>query len=167
VFILGFVLARDDGIGSFVRRNILIIRLIAVPILVASVIAQVNRWWPDPTLMPQPRLLFILSKTYVTPLRLIQFLSVVAVFSVAYPYIERCVPRLVEFLARLGRNSLLVFCVGSLLSLAGQIARLVYRGNIIGDTVVVILGIAIMAFVAWLPEWREKIRERSRPPRLA
>ena len=61
----------------------------------------------------------------------------------------------------LGRNSLIVFCVGSLLSLAGQITRFVYRGDIVVDTVVVILGIAIMAFTAWLPEWREQVRVKS------
>ena len=61
----------------------------------------------------------------------------------------------------LGRNSLYVFCVGSLLSLAGQIARFVYRGDILVDTAVVVLGIAIMAFTAWLPEWREQVRARA------
>ena len=61
----------------------------------------------------------------------------------------------------LGRNSLIVFCVGSMLSLAGQITRFVYRGDIVVDTVVVILGVAIMAFAAWLPEWREQVRSRG------
>ena len=60
----------------------------------------------------------ILRKTYVTPIRLIQFLSLVAVFSVAFPYIRGAVPWLVAFLCMLGLNSLEVFCVGSLLSLA-------------------------------------------------
>jgi hypothetical protein len=167
VFVLGFVLAREDGVGGFVRRNILPIRLIAVPIVVFSVIAWVNYWIPDPTAMPQPRLLFIISKTYVTPMRLIQFLAVVAVFSIAFPYIKRMAPPLVEFLSMLGRNSLIVFCVGSLLSLAGQIVRLVYRGDIIGDTIVVIVGVSIMALAAWLPEWRDQVRAKSRPPQPA
>ena len=39
--------------------------------------------------MPQPRLLFIVDKTYVTPMRLIQFLALVALFSATYPYIKR------------------------------------------------------------------------------
>jgi hypothetical protein len=162
VFVLGFVLAREDGVGGFVRRNILPIRLIAVPIVVFSVIVWVNYWLPDPTTLPQPRLLFILAKTYVTPMRLIQFLAVVAVFSITYPYIKRFFPALIEFLSMLGRNSLIVFCVGSLLSLGGQILRLIYRGDIIGDTLVVICGVAIMALAAWLPEWREQARAKSR-----
>ena len=61
----------------------------------------------------------------------------------------------------LGRNSLYVFCVGSILSLAGQIIRFLYQGNIYIDTAVVICGITIMAFTAWLPEWRESIKASS------
>jgi hypothetical protein len=165
VFILGFVLAREDGVGGFVRRHIVLLRWLSVPIVAVSAYIVWNRMWPDPTLMPQPRLLFIADKTYVTPMRLIQFLALVALFSATYPYIKRWALRLVEFGSMLGRNSLIVFCVGSILSLAGQITRFVYRGDIVVDTVVVMLGITIMAFAAWLPEWREQVRlKRSAQP---
>ena len=60
-----------------------------------------------------------------------------------------------------GRNSLEVFCVGSLLSLAGQITRFVYRGDIVVDTAVVIIGIAIMVLTAWLAEWRDRAKPRA------
>jgi hypothetical protein len=161
VFVLGFVLAREDGFGGFVRRHIVPIRWLSVPIVVASAYIVWFRMWPDPTLMPQPRLLFIADKTYVTPMRLIQFLAVVALFSATYPYIKRWALWFVEFGSMLGRNSLIVFCVGSLLSLAGQITRFVYRGDIVVDTVVVVVGIAIMALAAWLPEWREQVRSKG------
>jgi hypothetical protein len=161
VFVLGFVMAREDGVGGFVRRHIVPIRWLSLPIVAASAYIVWNRLWPDPTLMPQPRLLFIADKTYVTPMRLIQFLALIALFSVTYPYIKRWASGLVAFGSRLGRNSLIVFCVGSLLSLAGQITRFVYRGDIVVDTVVVVLGIAIMALAAWLPEWREQVRSRG------
>lgn len=158
VFVLGFVLAKDEGIGAAVRRHIVPLRCIALVIVVGLFLVVWNDWWYDPTKMPQPRLFFILDKTYVTPLRIIQFLSLVAVFSVAFPYIRWVLPWLADFLSMLGRNSLPVFCVGSLLSLAGQIVRYVYRGHIGVDTVVVIVGIAIMALTAWLSEWRERAR---------
>jgi len=161
VFVLGFVMAREDGVGGFVRRHIVPIRWLSIPIVAISAYIVWNRMWPDPTLMPQPRLLFIADKTYVTPMRLIQFLALIALFSATYPYIKRWASWLVEFCSRLGRHSLIVFCVGSLLSLAGQITRFVYRGDIVVDTVVVILGVAIMAFAAWLPEWREQVRSRG------
>jgi hypothetical protein len=161
VFVLGFVLARDNGVGGFVRRRIVPIRLLMLPVVAFGLYVALYNVWPDPTTVPQPRLFFLLSKTYVTPPRIIQFLALIAVVSVTYPYIQKIVPWLVDFLSMLGRNSLYVFCVGSILSLAGQIIRFVYRGNIYSDTAVVICGIAIMALAAWLPEWRESIRARS------
>lgn len=155
IFVLGFLMARERGIGGFVRRNIDRIRLIALPIVLIAALAVLNRWWPDPTLMPEPKLLFILSKTYMTPLRVIQFLALIALMSVAYPYILRLWPLAVDFLSKLGRNALHVFCVGSILSLAGQIIRLVYKGNLVVDTIVVIVGIGLMGLTAWLAEKRE------------
>jgi hypothetical protein len=161
VFVLGFVLARDDGIAGVARRHIVPIRIVALPIVAVGLFVNLYDWWPDPTKVPNPKLFFLLSKTYVTPPRVIQFLALVAVMSAVYPYIRRFLPWLVDFLAMLGRNSLYVFCVGSILSLAGQIVRFLYQGNIYVDTAVVICGILVMAFTAWLPEWRERIRERS------
>jgi hypothetical protein len=137
VFVLGFVLAREDGVGGFVRRRIVPIRLLALPVVAFGLYAVLYDWWPDPTKVP------------------------IAVMSVTFPYIRRIVPWLVDFLSMLGRNSLYVFCVGSILSLTGQIIRFLYRGNIYSDTAVVICGVAIMALTAWLPEWRESIRAGS------
>jgi hypothetical protein len=85
------------------------------------------------------------------------------VISAIYPTIQRYGPRLVDFLSMLGRNSLYVFCVGSILSLAGQILRYLYRGDFVIDTLVVIFGIAMMAVTAWLPEWRESVKGRPAP----
>lgn len=162
LFVLGFVLARDDGIGGFVQRHIAAIRWLAVPIVVAALAFVFSGWWPDPTKFPRPRLFFLIDKTFMTPPRLIQFLALIAVMSATYPYIRRWLPWLVDFLSRFGRNSLYVFCVGSILSLAGQIIRYIYQGNFAVDTAVVIFGIGIMAITAWLPEWREQVRGRSR-----
>ncbi len=160
VFVLGFVLAKDEGTGALARRNLFWLRWVAAAIVVAALFVVLKKWWPDPTKVPSPKLFFISDKTYVTPMRLIQFLSVVAVFSIAFPTIRRFAAPLTDFLSMLGRNSLYVFCIGSLLSLAGQIVRFVYRGNIAVDTLVLIVGIAVMALTAWLAEWPE----RSKPP---
>ena len=108
--------------------------------------------------MPEPKLLFINGKTFVTPIRLIQFLAVVAAFTVVYPYIERAVPRLVNFSAMLWRNSLQVFCAGSVLSLAGQIIRFYFKAGLFVDTGLVVTGIAFMGAVAWVSEWRDRIK---------
>ena len=161
IFVLGFVMARDVGVGGFVHRHIVPIRWFSVPIVLGATYVVYYDLWPDPTRMPQPLLLFIADKSFATPVRVIQFLALVAVFSATYPYIKRWGSWLVEFCSMLGRNSLYVFCVGSLLSLLGQITRFVYRGDILVDTLVVILGVSIMAFTAWLPEWREQVRAKS------
>ena len=167
LFVLGFVLARGDaprrGVAGWARQPLLWMRIAAVPIVVAGALVIWFDAWPDPTKVPEPPLFFIQSKSYVTPMRLIQFLALIAVFSAAYPPIRRFLPWLVEFLSLLGRNSLQVFCVSSLLSLAGQIVRFVYKGGIVGDTAVVAAGIAALALTAWLNEWldREKGRRQA------
>jgi hypothetical protein len=173
VFVLGFAMARDDlGPGAWVRQNIVWVRLVALPVLVIGTLIVWFGWWPDPTKVPQPRLFFIADKTYVTPLRLIQFLSLVAVFSLVFPYLRRLaewsigrwlVAPPVGLLAMLGRNSLYVFCIGSLLSLLGQVVRFMYRGSVGIDTAVVICGIVIMAITAWLAE----LRQRGKPSRAS
>lgn len=162
IFVLGFLMARERGIGGFVQRNIVKIRLVSVPILAWCALATISGgFWPDPTQVPEPKLLFMIFKTYATPPRLIQFLALVAVVSAAFPWIVRYARPLVEFLARLGRNSLHVFCVASILSLAGQIARLIYKGDIVVDTMIVLIGVALMAVTAWLAEKREQRERRS------
>jgi hypothetical protein len=164
VFVLGFVLAREDGAGGFVRRHIAVIRWLSLPIVLISALIVWFGWWPDSTAMPQPRLFFISDKTYVTPVRLVQFLALIAVATAAYPAIKRALPAVVEFLSMLGRHSLPVFCVGSILSLAGYIARSVYEPDLVLDTAVVVSGIAIMALAAQLAEWRQQMRVPSLRP---
>lgn len=174
VFVLGFTLAREDfGLGAWTRHHIVPLRIVAVPIVVMGALIHIFDWWPDPTQVPNPKLFFIADKTFDTPMRLIQFLSLVAVSSIAYPYIRRLaglpflrplVDGLIELFAMLGRNSLYVFCVGSLLSLAAQVVRFVTRGTVGTDTIVVILGIVIMAFTAWLAESRQRARPAAPAP---
>jgi hypothetical protein len=169
LLVLGFTLARPDfGPGAFVRRYIVPLRVLALPIVILGLLVALLGWWPDPTKVPSPKLFFIADKTYVTPIRLIQFLSLVAVFSILFPYIRwladlpylrRPVMGLIGLLAMLGRNSLYVFCIGSLLGVLAQIVRYYYRGSVGSDTAVVICGILVMAFTAWLAE----LRQRARP----
>ena len=80
------------------------------------------------------------------------------------PYANHLVSPLIRTLAMLGRNSLYVFCVGSLLSLSGQVIRFIYRGSVVVDSAVVVFGIVIMAFTAWLAESRQRARPASPTP---
>lgn len=157
VFVLGFAMSRERGPGGWVRANIFWIRLAALPIVIGAAILVLARWWPDPTRMPEPKLLFINGKTFVTPMRLIQFLALVAVFSAVYPSIVKVLPRPVDYFSMLGRNSLQVFCAGSLLSLAGQILRFYFRAGILVDTAIVLAGIVLLGVTAWMSEWRDRV----------
>jgi hypothetical protein len=167
IFVLGFVMAKDDGIGGTVQRNIKWLRFAAVPIVAAAVPVLLYDWWPDPTDLPESLVFFVSnSKTYATPPRLIQFLALVAMMSGIFPLIHRIAAPLTGFLSMLGRNSLPVFCVSSLLSLAGQIVRYIYEGFVSVDTIVVIVGVAVMALTAWLAEWRDRARVHVPAPPL-
>jgi hypothetical protein len=161
IFVLGYVLSKEDGLGGLVRRHIKWIRIVSAPIVVIGVVLVWFNWMPDPTKMPEPRLLFVHSKSFETPIRVLQFLALIAVFSAAYPYISAAVPSLVEYLSSLGRNSLYVFCVGSLLSLTAQIVRYIYSGSILVDTLIVIAGLILLRLTAWVSERRETLRARE------
>lgn len=167
-FVLGFVLARPEGIGGLVRRHIVALRWIALPILIFFLVVVWFNLWFDPTKMPEPKLFFILDKTFASPIRIFQFLVLVTVMSVTFPYIYKVVPPLVAFFCLLGRNSLYVFCMGSLLSLTSQLVRNIYRGSLAGDTVILVVGISLMTLAAWLPEWRDSLRLKpQRKPQAA
>ena len=161
VFVLGFAASRERGLGGWARANLGWLRLVALPILAAGTVMALLRWTPDPTQVPEPKLLFISGKTFVTPIRLIQFLALITVCTAAYPVIERLMPRIVGFLSMWGRNSLHVFCTGSVLSLAGQILRYYFQGGFWVDTVIVVTGIVLLGATAWLAEWRDHLRKAT------
>lgn len=73
--------------------------------------------------MPEPRLLFIFDKSYLSPARLIHFLGVMLAFQTVFGLIQPRARWLVRQLAGLGRNSLAVFSVGSVASLGAQLIR--------------------------------------------
>jgi hypothetical protein len=154
VFVLGFTMSRERGAGAWVRKNLKVIRWVALPFVIGCAMMVWFRAWPDPTRVPEPKLLFVAGKTFVTPLRLLQFLALLAVFSAIFPMILRTLPRLVGFFSLLGRNSMQVFCVGPVVSLADQILRFYFRGGFVVDTILVASGILLLGATAWLTEWR-------------
>ncbi|RTL63886.1 MAG: OpgC domain-containing protein [Hyphomicrobiales bacterium] len=156
IFVLGFALSRDEGAGAWVRRHLTGLRRISLPIVIASAILVWFNWFPDPTRLPEPKLLFLNGKSFLTPMRLLQFLALAAVFSAAFPLIYRAIPWISDQLSLLGRNSLNVFCVASLLSLSGQIIRFVYLGSFFIDTLVFVVGVGLLWLTAWVSEWQGK-----------
>ncbi len=157
-FVLGFVLAGATGLGGFVRSQREAVRWLAVPVLAAGVIAAHYGWSPDPLSLPEPRLFLMFDKTYASPPRILGLLAIVAVFGGGYKYISTWAHPLAVFFSKLGRNSLNVFCVCSLLSLISQFVRFWLGGGLLTDTLVLLSAIACMYATAWLSEWRERIK---------
>ena len=180
IYCLGFVLAGADGLGAFARRHHETLRRAAVPIVLAGAVVALMNFSPSPVAVPQPKLVFMFDKTFLSPARLIHSLALTALFAGAFVTIRRFAPAPSKYLSMLGRNSLNVFCAASLLSLIFQIFRFVYGGRIATDALIVVSGILIMGLVAWTSEWRGRISADSpkkavspspsrwaSPPRLA
>ncbi len=166
IYVLGFLLAGSDGLGGFARRRRKILRLLAIPIVLLGVLVAMTGFSPDPINLPSPKLWFMFDKTFLSPARLVHSLALAALFAGAFAAIGRAAPLSARFLSLLGRNSLNVFCVGSLLSLAGQILRFAYAGDVATDAFIVIVGFLLMGLVAWLSEWRDRLSaDRAREPR--
>lgn len=157
IYVMGFLLAGEDGLGGFARRHRSIFRWLAVPIVVLGVAVGITNYSPDPIFVPRPVLFFTFDKTFLSPARLIHSLALTAIFAGTYKVIGHWLGGPSNFLCLLGRNSLYVFCTLSLLSLNGQIFRFIFGGNIATDAFIVILGVLVMGVIAWLSEWRDRL----------
>jgi hypothetical protein len=164
IFVLGFLIAAPDaGLGAFARRHRQAFRILAVPFVVAGGLAAWLQFSPSPMEVPDPKLFFLFDKTFLSPARLIHAVALVALFGGSYRYLAAALPPIASYFSTLGRNSLNVFCVGSVLSLAGQIARFEYGGGIVTDTAVIVIGIVALGVTGWVSEWRERLRAREQP----
>ena len=74
----------------------------------------------------------------------------------ALPHIPTWLAPVAGYFAMLGRNSLNVFCVASVLSLAAQIMRFACGASFATDTIVLITGLLAMGLSAWVSEWRDR-----------
>ena len=111
---------------------------------------------PDPYNVFEPRLFFLFEKSFLSPARLLEFMAVVVAFHRLYPLIEHAVGWLVRPMSQLGRNSLEVFAVGSILALAAQLVRATVAPNVILDVALIGSGILALLFTAWFSEWRAR-----------
>jgi hypothetical protein len=161
IFVLGFLSAGADGLGGFVRRHRSLLRWLALPVVALGALAALTRFSPDPVDMPLPTLVFMFSKTFLSPARLLHALALALLLGGAFVSIRRFLRPLADYLSMLGRNSLQVFCAASLLSLIGQILRFTFGGTFATDAVIVSVGISTLGAIAWASEWRERLRKVS------
>jgi len=109
---------------------------------------------PDPMLVPWPQYFFLFDKEYLSPVRILSMAAVSIAFYPAYPVLSRHLAAVVNYCSSLGRNSLAVFCVASLLALAGQIVRYVGEPTFFLDTAIVAAGVILLRVTAWIAEYR-------------
>lgn len=158
IYVFGFLLAGQDGPGAAARRFRGLLWWVALPILLLGAIVALTNFSPDPISVPSPKLFFLFDKTYLSPARLVHSLALTAAFAGSFKWVRIWLPGASNFLSMLGRNSLNVFCTGSLLSLTGQILRFLYGDLVAADVAVVIFGVLAMGFVAWASEWPNRLR---------
>ncbi|MDB5508554.1 MAG: OpgC protein [Hyphomicrobiales bacterium] len=160
VFVLGFIVARPPEPIARILAHRGKLRMLGGLIVLAGYVMALRGWTPSPFDVPEPRLFFMNDKTYLTPMRLIHLLGLVLLMRGAFEAARgwRGFERLAGPLCTLGRNSLHVFCAGSLLSLAGQLLRFAAPISIFTDVVVVLVGVPILLIVAWGNEWRTNLR---------
>jgi hypothetical protein len=120
---------------------------------------------PDPLSVPEPRFFFLIDKTNLSPSRVISLLSLVIALHPVFPWVQNILGRIGEWLCSLGRNSLAVFAIGSLLSLVAQLSRFILGGGLTIDTITILLGLLGMGWTVWFVEWRS--RSPSSPSRLS
>lgn len=167
IYVLGFSLAGQDGIGGFVRRHRKAFFYAGLPIVALGIVIGLTHYSPRPDQVPNPKLFFVFDKTFLSPARLIDVLGLTAVFAGVFPFLIGKFGLIVRLLSLLGRHSLYVFCVASLLSLIGQIIRFAYGGAVLTDAMMVGTGLVVMGIVAWLSERRSDTRRLPADVRLS
>jgi hypothetical protein len=158
VFVIGYMLGGDGPPQRIVRKYRLPLRILGGLFAVYGVFAALYGWYPDWLSAPEPAAFFVVDKTFQTPLRLLHVLALMALFGGSFLFIMRYMRPIARFCSMLGRNSLNVFCVGSLLSLAGQIVRFAFPESLWVDTAVLIIGLIALSMTAWVSEWRQRLR---------
>lgn len=124
----------------------------AVAFVALGAIAVWIDYRPDPMTVPEPRYFFLFDKEYLSPARIASMVAIAIAFYPAFPVISRQMGPAVRYCSSLGRNSLAVFCMASLLALAGQIARYVGEPTFLLDTAIVALGLILLRVTAWVAE---------------
>jgi hypothetical protein len=109
---------------------------------------------PDPMLVPEPRYFYLFDKAYLSPVRIVSMVAVAIAFYPAFPVLSRQLGPVVRYCSALGRNSLAVFCMASLLALCGQIVRYATEPTFLIDTAIVVTGLITLRVTAWLSEFQ-------------
>ncbi len=157
MFVLGFMIAKPNPVGNWIKNHRWTARALVVPVLAVGAWAGLTEWAYEVG-DQQGWLFFTIDKTFLTPARIIHLLSLAIMFGGAFTILHGYARPLTRLFSMLGRNSLNVFCVGSILSLTGQYVRFAFSGGLWIDFLIVTLGILVLSLTGWVSEWRQRLR---------
>ncbi len=166
LFVIGFILGQRSREGKVFAYNPWIFWGSALYLVVAFIWTWFALWGYQPHL-PIPKTLWDFDKTYVAFPRLFHVLALayVVMMSPVGQWMKR-IPA-TNPLTAMGRHSLPVFCVGSLLSMSGAILRYEAGGGIVVDTLIIAGGLAIMIALARFLDARKTPPAQKREPQEA
>ncbi len=126
----------------------------AILLLIVGALVVLLDYRPDPMLVPEPRYVFLFDKEYLSPVRILSMMAIAIAFYPAFPVLYRHLGPVVRYCSSLGRNSLPVFCMASLLALAGQMIRYIGEPTFLLDTAIVTSGLVLLRVTAWVAEFQ-------------
>jgi hypothetical protein len=108
------------------------------------------------------KLIYPIYKSHLAPVRLLHFLALAVVVVRWMPREWRGPVRLLAMaMIRCGENSLSMFCLGVLLSFAGQVILTDMSGSFIVQLAVSVVGITLMVAAATLATWEAQLDRRG------
>lgn len=102
-----------------------------------------------------PRLFTTFDKTFVSLPRLLHILSLAYILSSMGIFLQMARSRFVAPVRLIGRHSLPVFALGTLLAFAAQVIKGAYAPSLALDSLLIIGGIVVLAGFAWLFDLRK------------
>lgn len=147
LFVIGFILGEWQRRGETLRFNPWLFAAAATYLVLAYFYYPLD-WFFHKTGIDLPLRLWGFDKGYVGAPRFLHVLALgyVLMMSPLGRWMHR-IPSS-NFLTSMGRHSLPVFCWGTLLSMAGAVARYEIGGSFIVDTVIIAVGLAIQGLLA-------------------
>lgn len=144
---------RVEGRAGFPYRKWLFFAALGY-VFVSFLTIRLDLWWMW-GIVPMPTLLTGFDKTYVSIPRLLHILAVCYLFANAAPSSPFSRVTRDNVFAMLGRHSLPIFAVGTVLSLVGQVIKHEGEPVFLFDTLLIGLGLAIqIALARYLDWWR-------------
>jgi hypothetical protein len=165
LFVLGGAVQRFRQVGVGLPSSRVLLAVSIAYLLVSLVLALSWRIaWLGAVMPPGlADLLYPISKTDLDPLRLLHF---AALSYVVLCYIGRDAAwlngRIAGPIIACGRQSLQVFCLGIILSFAGQTILVQFNDSLLAQLATTVLGIGAMVIVARILTWYQKTERQPR-----